>query len=918
MCKRLPPLGILVVCLLALVSRDGAAATVPPGFSEALVASGLQSPTAMQFAPDGRLFVCEKDGRLRIVKYGTLLPAPFATIAVDAEAERGLLGVAVDPNFALTPYVYVYYTVPAAPGVPVHNRVSRFLAGGDIAAGAEQVILDLDPLTTTLHNGGAIDFGGDGKLYIAVGDNAVGGTAQSLSTRLGKMLRVNPDGSIPADNPFYLTASGPNRAIWSYGLRNPFKFAVNPGGPAPTMLINDVGGSRFEEINDGVGGVNYGYPHNEGYVSHPDYFGPRYAYDHGPDGGCAILGGAFYTPGTVAYPAAYARSYFFADFCAGFIRRLDLATGNTVSEFATGVRAAVELRVHDGTLYYLSIDEGAVYRIDYGVAMPAITAQPAAAVVSPGEPATFVVGASGPALRYQWQRDGVNVAGATAPTYTVASPQLADTGSRYRVIVANSAGNVVSNEATLTVTTNQPPAATITAPAPGLRYAGGQTIAFAGIGLDPESGPLPPAAFSWRVDFHHDTHVHPFLPDTAGVTHGTFVIPTVGETETSVWYRVVLTVTDPSGRSHTVFRDVVPQTVTLTLVSSPPGLELRLDGALMTTPFSFDSVVGTVRSIEAVDQRVDGAEYVFAAWSDDGPRSRAIVTPPVASSFDARFRVATASDPPAIPGDFTIVANGRTIALSWTRAAGAMSYRLEAGTAPGLANLFDGDVGDVAWMQTVVPPGTYVARVRAVNPMGVSAASNEATVTVTGAAVCATPPAAVAGYTAQTGGLIAALSWSPSPGATGYRLEAGSAPGLANLVVTAVGGGTTFAATAPAGTYYTRLRAVNACGVSPPSIEVPITLGCSADAVVPGELAVVKAGGVASFTWVPPLGATSYRLRVGTAPGLANLADIDVGVATALAVPLAGIAPGTYYIRVAAVSACGAGAPSNEVALTVP
>ena len=125
-------------------------------------------------------------------------------------------------------------------------------------------------------------------------------------------------------------------------------------------------------------------------------------------------------------------------------------------------------------------------------------------------------------------------------------------------------------------------------------------------------------------------------------------------------------------------------------------------------------------------------------------------------------------------------------------------------------------------------------------------------------------------------------------------------------------------ATAPPGTYYTRLRALNACGASAPSVEVPITLGCSATAVVPGGLTVTKAGGVAAFTWLPPLGATRYRMRVGTAPGLSNLADLDVGTVTALAVNLAGIAPGTYYVQVAAVSACGLGAPSNEVALSVP
>jgi glucose/arabinose dehydrogenase len=918
MCKRLPPLGILGACLLALAPARAAAASLPPGFSEGLVAAGLASPTAMQFAPDGRLFVCEKEGRLRIIKGGTLLPTPFVTITVDAEAERGLLGITFDPNFALTPWVYVYYTVPAATGVSVHNRVSRFLAGGDIAAGAEDVILDLDPLSTTLHNGGAIDFGADGKLYVAVGDNAVGGNAQSLSTRLGKMLRVNPDGSIPTDNPFYATASGPNRAIWSYGLRNPFKFAVNPGGPAPTMLINDVGGSLYEEINDGVGGVNYGYPHNEGYVTHPDYYGPRHAYDHGPAGGCAILGGAFYTPGAGNYPGAYLHSYFFADFCAGFIRRLDLAAGNAVSEFATGVHAAVELRVHDGTLYYLSIEDGAVYRIDYGAATPSIVGQPADAVVSPGETATFVVAASGPDLSYQWQRNGANLAGATAPILAVTAPQLADSGARYRVNVANGAGNVFSREALLTVTLNLPPVATIIAPAVGQQYSGGQAIAFAGSGIDPETGPLPPSALTWRVDFHHDTHVHPFLPATSGVAQGTFAIPVVGETETSVWYRVYLTATDPAGRTHTVTRDIAPQVVRVTLTTSPPGLEVRLDGALVPTPYTFDSVVGTQRALEAVAQRVDGADYVFGAWSDNAARNRALVTPPVPSTFEARYRVATVSALPTPPSAFAMTANGRTVSLSWTRAPAAMSYRLEAGTASGLADLFDADVGDVAWLQTVVPPGTYVARVRAVNAMGVSAASNEATIVVTGTTVCASPPPAPTAFTIQTSGVIAALAWAPAPGASSYVLEAGSAAGLANLATVSVGSGTTFTATAPTGTYYTRLRAVNACGASPPTIDVPITLGCSATAVVPGELAVVKAGGMAIFSWLSPLGATAYRMQVGTAPGLANLADIAVGSSASLAVPLAGIPPGTYYVRLAAVSACGLGAASNEVALSVP
>ena len=360
--------------------------------------------------------------------------------------------------------MYVYYTVPAGGGRPVHNRVSRFTAAGDVAVpGSEVVLLELDDLTTTLHNGGALDFGPDGKLYIAVGNDAIGTNSQSLSTRLGKMLRVNADGSIPADNPFYLTAAGPNRAIWAYGLRNPFKFAVNPNGGDPAMLINDVGGSQFEEVDDGVAGVNYGYPHNEGYVTHPDYQSPRFAYDHSPEGGCAITGGAFYAPGTGAYPAAYANRYLFADFCNGWIRGLDL-TSNVVTDFVTDAVALVDVRVFDGYLYYLSIEEGALYRVEFGAAAPTIAAHPADRTVSPGQSVTFTVSASGAApLAYQWQRNGIDIDGATGRSYTLEAPQLADSGTRIRVVVSNNAGSVTSLEALLTVTLNQPPTAAIVA-----------------------------------------------------------------------------------------------------------------------------------------------------------------------------------------------------------------------------------------------------------------------------------------------------------------------------------------------------------------------------------------------------------------------------------------------------------------------
>ncbi len=157
---------VLAIGLLSLLPLRGA--VLPAGFTETQVGSNLDaSPTAMEIAPDGRIFVCLQAGQLRVVKNGALLPTPFVSLSVNSFGERGLLGVAFDPNFANNQFVYVYYTTSSA---PVHNRVSRFTANGDVAAvGSEVVLMDLENLSASNHNGGAIHFGPDGKLYIAVG-----------------------------------------------------------------------------------------------------------------------------------------------------------------------------------------------------------------------------------------------------------------------------------------------------------------------------------------------------------------------------------------------------------------------------------------------------------------------------------------------------------------------------------------------------------------------------------------------------------------------------------------------------------------------------------------------------------------------------------------------------------------------------
>lgn len=360
----------LVVCLLCLGIKPIQAQSFPSGFSQTVVASGIVGPTVVTPSPDGRLFICQQNGGLRVVKNGSLLPTPFLQLTVDGGGERGLIGLTFDPNFATNQHLYVYYTVPTSGTSTVHNRVSRFTANGDVVlASSELILLDLDPLSgASNHNGGSMAFRPDGKLYVAVGDNANPANAQTLNNHLGKVLRINPDGTTPPDNPFP-TGSISQRRIWAYGLRNPYTLAVQPG--TGRLFVNDVGQSAFEEINDAsTGGLNFGWPIAEGPGSNTALTNPVYAYEHGGgDGrGCAITGGTFYSPATTAYPVSFVGDYFYQDFCNGWINVLDLSGPTAVrSSFAVGTPGQ-DLSITlapDGYLYYASRPGGSLYKITY-------------------------------------------------------------------------------------------------------------------------------------------------------------------------------------------------------------------------------------------------------------------------------------------------------------------------------------------------------------------------------------------------------------------------------------------------------------------------------------------------------------------------------------------------------------------------
>ncbi|HEY1859655.1 MAG TPA: PQQ-dependent sugar dehydrogenase, partial [Gemmataceae bacterium] len=284
--------------------------TLPSGFETEVVATGLTGATALEVAADGRIFACEQTGSLRVVKDGKLLPKPFVKLPVDATWERGLIGVTVAPDFPKTPHVFVCYV--AAKPYP-HHVISRFTASGDVAEpDSEKILLEGDDQAKlggdvpAGHQGGAIHFGKDGKLYIAIGDQTAGKPAQDLQSLLGKLLRINPDGSIPDDNPFAPKNAGKYRAIWALGLRNPFTFAVQ--ADTGRIYINDVGG-QAEEINEGVAGANYGWPIvDHGPTTDPRFRGPIHHYPT-----ACVIGGTF-APKDLSWPKEYRGQYFFGDF----------------------------------------------------------------------------------------------------------------------------------------------------------------------------------------------------------------------------------------------------------------------------------------------------------------------------------------------------------------------------------------------------------------------------------------------------------------------------------------------------------------------------------------------------------------------------------------------------------------------------
>src|SRR4051794_30079865 len=271
-------LGLGVLCVPLLFAGVGTGATaqarvllapladgredLPPGVTVETMLTDMHQPVAMAFDPAGRLFYTEKDtGNVRLFANGALQPNPVITFGVDSNGEQGLLGIAIDPGFNQNHYIYVYYTCAVGPDCQSReNRTVRFVENNGAGSNPTTIFTSPQSAPAGNHNGGNIHFGPDGKLYISIGDNANEANSQDVTVKNGKMHRINPDGTIPSDNPIF-TQTGALPSLYAMGLRNTFDFTFDPLTPG-RIFASENGPGCDDELNRIVGGYNYGWRPN--------------------------------------------------------------------------------------------------------------------------------------------------------------------------------------------------------------------------------------------------------------------------------------------------------------------------------------------------------------------------------------------------------------------------------------------------------------------------------------------------------------------------------------------------------------------------------------------------------------------------------------------------------------------------------
>jgi glucose/arabinose dehydrogenase len=387
----------VVVGASVLAPRPVSAATPPAGFWDSELFSASE-PTALAYEPgSGNAFVLEKGGGsgsarvLRRALAGGTVTTALTLPCVDSDGERGLLGIAFDPDYlvrASTRWVYLYYTrrspssgTCSIPGsVGPRNRVVRFKEAGGVLSG-EELLLEGPILSSARnHNGGTLRFAPDKTLFASMGDNDTDADtfpkSRDLSDLRGKLLRITRDGAAPSDNPFVHQA-GARGEIWAWGLRNPFRFSIDPSTGTP--WIADVGEDHWEELDRGISGADYGYPCFEGNATYrscnpapanPTF--PALVYGHTvgpvPFYGSTVIGGPVYRNGD--FPPSFEGRLFFGDFIEGWIRSAAVGPGGTLSNvqlFMADAGSVVDIvQAPNGCLGWVDIGTGSIHETCQG------------------------------------------------------------------------------------------------------------------------------------------------------------------------------------------------------------------------------------------------------------------------------------------------------------------------------------------------------------------------------------------------------------------------------------------------------------------------------------------------------------------------------------------------------------------------
>jgi glucose/arabinose dehydrogenase len=531
-----------ILFLLALPISDSASgANLAPGFTEEIFVAGTTAATTFDWAPDGTLWIGGKLGHVWVWRSGARVEV--AVIPVDVSGEHGLLGIAIDPEYAVNGHVWIYYTTA---GPPYRNRLSRFRSVGDQLV-EEKIVLETPDLTSIVHTGGCIRFASDRTLYLTTGDDLQRSqTSQNPFDLRGKVLHIDRDGSPAEDNPF-IDGQTADPRVWALGLRNPWRCSIQP--ESGNLFIGDVGGSRYEELNVGVPGGNFGWPEAEG-PNPPgiaEYIYPIYSYPHTSPLGHAIIAGGHAT--ALSFPSEFEGDYFIADQVTREIFRIRLDESNqliSAEVFASDLGGGpVEMKFGpDGALYYAAHNESRLFRISYaGGANRQPVANASVSQDSGPAPLRVTFDASGSfdpdddPLSFRWDfGDG------TSSSQAVVDKDYGPGVYSASLLVTDAKGGTSRVDRIRIVSGNERPEAVIQEPKPDRHYYEGEVIVFSGIGIDPEEGATPCESMNWSVIFHHLGHTHPFLGPLEGVCGSRFVVTSHGEEST--FFEIRLTVKD--------------------------------------------------------------------------------------------------------------------------------------------------------------------------------------------------------------------------------------------------------------------------------------------------------------------------------------------------------------------------------------